>query len=60
VLKNLRLKKDILKKLNLPFGIRYSRLGCLKMNIPWKSLATSKIEVLLEGFELMIDELPEA
>lgn len=28
------------------------------MNIPWKSLASSKIEVLLEGLELVVAELP--
>lgn len=36
----------------------YSRLGCLKMNIPWKSLTSSKIEILLEGFELVVAEVP--
>jgi hypothetical protein len=30
------------------------------MNIPWKSLTSSKIEVVLEGFELIIAELPAA
>ena len=29
------------------------------MNIPWKSLATSKIDVIVEGFELLISEIPE-
>jgi vacuolar protein sorting-associated protein 13A/C len=58
VLKNVVLKKSIIKKLNLPFKIKYSRLGCLKMTIPWKNLTTSKIEVLLEGFELIIAEVP--
>ena len=49
-MKNVVLKKSIIKKLNLPMIIKYSRLGCLKMNIPWKSLTSSKIEVVLEGF----------
>ena len=53
-LKNIRLKKEIMKKLNLPFILRFSRLGCLKMNIPWKSLTSSKIEVQLEGLEIVI------
>lgn len=43
VLKNIALKKDIIKKLNLPFILKFSRLGCLKLNIPWKSLTSSKI-----------------
>lgn len=60
VLRNVVLKKSIIRKLNLPFKINYSRLGCLKMNIPWKSLASSKIEVLLEGFEIVLAEVPVA
>jgi vacuolar protein sorting-associated protein 13A/C len=43
LLKNIALKKSIIKKFNLPFRINYSRLGCLRMNIPWKSLTSSKI-----------------
>jgi vacuolar protein sorting-associated protein 13A/C len=46
--------------LNLPFKVKYSRIGCLKLIIPWKSLTSSKIEVLLEGLEVVIAELPEA
>lgn len=54
ILKNVILKKSIIKKLNLPFKIKYSKLGCLKLNIPWKSLTSSKIEVNLEGLEIVI------
>lgn len=43
VLRNVVLKPSVIRKLNLPLAIRYSRLGCLRMNIPWKSLASSKI-----------------
>lgn len=60
MLKNVVLKKSIIKKLNLPLLIKYSRLGCLRMNIPWKSLTSSKIEVVLEGFELVVAEVPVA
>lgn len=60
VLRNVVLKPSVIRKLNLPLAIRYSRLGCLRMNIPWKSLASSKIEVLLEGFELLLAEVPPA
>ena len=58
-IKNVRLKKEIIKKLNLPFKLKYSKLGCLKMNIPWSSLASSKIDVVVEGLELIIAEIPE-
>jgi vacuolar protein sorting-associated protein 13A/C len=30
------------------------------LNIPWKSLASSKIEVLLEGLEVVIGAIPES
>jgi len=43
ILKNIKLKKEIMKRLNLPFILKFSHLGCLKMNIPWKSLTSSKI-----------------
>jgi hypothetical protein len=29
------------------------------MSIPWSSLASSKIEVVVEGLELLISEIPE-
>jgi vacuolar protein sorting-associated protein 13A/C len=35
VLKNIALKKSVIRKLNLPFRINYSKLGILRMNIPW-------------------------
>jgi vacuolar protein sorting-associated protein 13A/C len=53
------LSKNILKKLNLPFSLKYSKIGLLRMKIPWKSLTSSKIEVLLEGLEILICEIPE-
>lgn len=58
-IKNVKLKKEIIQKLNLPFNLKYSRLGCLKMNIPWSSITSSKIEVVIEGLELLITEQPE-
>jgi vacuolar protein sorting-associated protein 13A/C len=58
VLKNIALKKSVIRKFNLPFRINYSKLGILRMNIPWKSLTSSKIEVLLEGLELVVSEVP--
>lgn len=47
VLSNLVLKKSVIRRLNLPLRVLYSRLGTLRMTIPWKSLTSSKIEVLL-------------
>jgi vacuolar protein sorting-associated protein 13A/C len=54
VIKNVQLKKDIIKKLNLPFKLKYSMLGCLRMTIPWKSIGSSKIDIVIEGLELLI------
>jgi vacuolar protein sorting-associated protein 13A/C len=58
VLSNLVLKKSVIRRLNLPLRVLHSRLGTLSMTIPWKSLTSSKIDVLLEGLELVVAELP--
>lgn len=47
VIKNVALRKEIIKKLNLPFRLKYSRLGTLKMTIPWKSLGSSRIDIVI-------------
>lgn len=49
VVKDIKLKKDALKKMNLPFDIKHSRLKCLTMNIPWSNLSSSKIEAIVDG-----------
>ena len=49
VIKNVKLRKENIQKLNLPLKIKYSRLGCLKMSIPWKSLGSSKIDIVIDG-----------
>ena len=54
LLRNISLKRDIIRKTNLPLYIKFSKLGLLKLNIPWKSLTSSKIEVLLEGLEIVV------
>lgn len=56
-IQNVRLRADAIKKLNLPLKIKYSRLGCLKMSIPWSSLGSSKIDILIEGLELIVYEV---
>lgn len=47
VIKNVALRKEIIKKLNLPFRLKYSRLGTLRMTIPWKSLGSSRIDIVI-------------
>ena len=59
VIKNVRLRKEIIKKLNLPFKLKYSKLGCLKMTIPWKSLGSSKIDIVIDCLDLLITEVPQ-
>jgi vacuolar protein sorting-associated protein 13A/C len=54
VLTNLVLKKSVIRRLSLPLRVLHSRLGTLRMTIPWKSLTSSKIDVLLEGLELVV------
>lgn len=48
-LTNLRLKKEALQNLGLPFKISAGHLGKLFMKIPWTSLATSPLQVEVEN-----------
>lgn len=59
VIRNVRFRAEVIRKLNLPLVLLHSRIGCLRMNIPWKNLTGSKIEVLLDGLQLLVGEVSE-
>ncbi|ORM42206.1 putative vacuolar protein sorting-associated protein 13F [Babesia sp. Xinjiang] len=54
VLENLTLKTDITDKLALPFDIHFGRIGRLKVTIPWASLGTTPVKVLVDSLYLCI------
>jgi vacuolar protein sorting-associated protein 13A/C len=51
---NLRLKPDALLKLDLPFLVKFSKLGILNMNIPWKNLASAPLRANLDTLYLIL------
>ena len=53
-IKNLKLKKQILEELNLPFELKYGVLDQLNLQVPWKSLSSSAVIAELDGLYLVI------
>lgn len=54
VLKNLKLKQDALKELDLPVQTIYGRLGTLVLKIPWKNLYSMPVVVSIEDLFLLV------
>ncbi|CAG9327203.1 unnamed protein product [Blepharisma stoltei] len=57
-LKNLRLKKEALQKLGLPFNLTSGFVGRLFMKIPWKSLGSSPLQVEVENVFALVNPKP--
>ena len=59
VIQGVRLKKSLLMKLGFPLELRYSFIQSLVMKIPWKSLTSSKTELVLDGVYVVVARVPE-
>ncbi|KAF8509808.1 vacuolar protein sorting-associated protein 13 [Gautieria morchelliformis] len=53
-LRNLRLKKSALDKFRLPVDVLEGHLGKLTLSIPWTSLSSKPVEILIEDIYLLI------
>jgi vacuolar protein sorting-associated protein 13A/C len=53
-IKNLKLKKQILEELKLPFSLKFGKIDRLKLQVPWKNLSGSAVIANLEGLYLLI------
>ncbi|CAD8141116.1 unnamed protein product [Paramecium pentaurelia] len=53
-IQDVALKPDIIKMLELPIKLCFSHVGKLKLNVPWKSLTSSPVEVVLSDLYLII------
>lgn len=53
-IENLRLKTDALLKLDIPFIVKYSKLGTLNLNIPWKNLAGAPLKANLDTLYMIL------
>ncbi|GME91331.1 unnamed protein product [[Candida] boidinii] len=47
-LKNLRLKRESLEKLDLPIDVKFGHLGELTLQIPWSNLKSKPVKVTIE------------
>lgn len=52
-LKNLKLKKESLDKLELPIDVHYGFLGQLTLQIPWANLRAKPVKVIIEDVYLL-------
>ncbi|GMM27898.1 membrane morphogenesis protein [Martiniozyma asiatica (nom. inval.)] len=60
-LKNLKLKKESLDKLNLPIELKCGHLGDLTLQIPWSNLKSQPVKVLIENVYLLSSgRIPES
>ncbi|XP_031245704.1 vacuolar protein sorting-associated protein 13A isoform X2 [Mastomys coucha] len=53
-LKNLVIKENALRELDVPFKVKVGHIGSLKLKIPWKNLYTQPVEAVLEDIFLLI------
>ena len=54
VIENVSIKPEVLEMLELPITLKFSSIGKLSLQVPWKSLSSSPVEVNLEGVYLII------
>ena len=53
-LENVYIKKSVFQKFKLPLTLRLGRIGKLKISVPWRSLSTSPVEIVIEGVNIII------
>ena len=53
-LKNLKIKKEALKKFNIPFDIKSGILGLLEIKIPWRNLSKEPVVLTISDISIII------
>lgn len=56
-LKDLKLKKNICDKLDLPVSLILGRMKRLYIKVPWHSLASQPVKLEIFGLELLLKPL---
>ena len=57
VLKNLKLKPELLLRPAIPFRLIYSHIGLLSINLPWTKLSSESVQIHIEDLYLVIAPL---
>ncbi|GIX62141.1 vacuolar protein sorting-associated protein domain containing protein, putative [Babesia caballi] len=60
VLENLTLKTDITEKLALPVDVQFGKIGRLKLTIPWASIGSTPVKVLVDSLYVRIGGVASA
>ena len=55
--KNLKLKSGVLDPLNLPLSVIHGSLKSLKLKVPWASLDTKPVRVIIDGLYIVASPL---
>ena len=59
VLNNVSLNPEFIHKFDLPLEMAYSHVGKLSLQVPWKSLNSAPVEVVLEDVFLIVKPIEE-
>jgi vacuolar protein sorting-associated protein 13A/C len=55
-LENLTLRSDIFKQFKLPLELVFGKLGKLKITVPWSSLGSNPVDVLIEDILIVVSK----
>ena len=55
-LTNVNLRADIFKQFKLPFELICGQIGFLKIQVPWKSLGSKPVDVLIENVQITVSK----
>lgn len=58
LIENASLKTEAFNKFKLPFTIKFGRISRLKATVPWTSLSSSPVEILLDTLMVIIVSKP--
>ena len=53
-IKNVYLKPDLVDRMELPIKIKFSSIGRLSLEVPWRKLSSKPVEVVLENVFLVV------
>lgn len=54
-IENVSLKEKVIDMLDLPINLRFSHIGKLELDVPWKNISSKPVNVFLDGVYLIID-----
>ena len=56
-LQNLKLKKDICDRINIPLRLILGRMKKLYLKVPWNALSSKPVQLIIDGLDLVVEPL---